>query len=250
MIEARIVETTKRFTRTLGIDWGFDGVADAAHGNTTGLVFPNNGDGQRRRQPADRRQQRLPRPARWATSSTPSPSTPASQAAESRGPDQRPLGAQGRDPEQPAGLDPERPADPGPDGRQQHRHRAVRQRHPAARRDAARHRRRHGPDGHQRPEARAAARLRGGRRHQRARSPPRKRSTRVIVRDGGTTVIGGIYKVSTDQGEDRVPGLANIPIIGHLFQNQPPQRRERRAPDLHHAAGDQALSPIEEPEHA
>jgi type IV pilus assembly protein PilQ len=43
--------------------------------------------------------------------------------------------------------------------------------------------------------------------------------TRVIVRDGGTTVIGGIYKVSTDQGEDRVPGLANIPLIGHLFRN-------------------------------
>ncbi len=42
MIEARIVETTKRFNRTLGIAWGFDGVADAAHGNTTGLVFPNN----------------------------------------------------------------------------------------------------------------------------------------------------------------------------------------------------------------
>ena len=43
--------------------------------------------------------------------------------------------------------------------------------------------------------------------------------TRVIVRDGGTTVIGGIYKVSTDQGEDRVPGLANIPLLGHLFRN-------------------------------
>jgi type IV pilus assembly protein PilQ len=45
-------------------------------------------------------------------------------------------------------------------------------------------------------------------------------STRVIVRDGGTTVIGGIYEVSSDQGEDRVPGLANIPIIGHLFRNK------------------------------
>ena len=44
--------------------------------------------------------------------------------------------------------------------------------------------------------------------------------TRVIVRDGGTTVIGGIYKVSTDQGEDRVPGLANIPVLGHLFKNR------------------------------
>ncbi len=47
--------------------------------------------------------------------------------------------------------------------------------------------------------------------------------TRVIVRDGGTTVIGGIYKVSTDQGQDRVPGLANIPVLGHLFKNR---RRE------------------------
>ena len=44
--------------------------------------------------------------------------------------------------------------------------------------------------------------------------------TRVIVRDGGTTVIGGIYKVSTDQGQDRVPGLANIPVLGHLFKNR------------------------------
>ena len=44
--------------------------------------------------------------------------------------------------------------------------------------------------------------------------------TRVIVRDGGTTVIGGIYKVSTDRGEDRVPGLANVPILKHLFKNK------------------------------
>jgi type II secretory pathway component GspD/PulD (secretin) len=33
-------------------------------------------------------------------------------------------------------------------------------------------------------------------------------------------VIGGIYKVSTDQGQDRVPGLANIPLLGHLFKNR------------------------------
>jgi type IV pilus assembly protein PilQ len=45
-------------------------------------------------------------------------------------------------------------------------------------------------------------------------------STKLLVRDGGTAVIGGIYKVTTSQGEDRVPGLANIPIIGHLFKNK------------------------------
>lgn len=48
----------------------------------------------------------------------------------------------------------------------------------------------------------------------------REASTRVIVRDGGTAVIGGIYEVSTNEGEDRVPGLANIPILGHLFKNK------------------------------
>jgi type IV pilus assembly protein PilQ len=44
--------------------------------------------------------------------------------------------------------------------------------------------------------------------------------TRVLVRDGGTAVIGGIYEVSTDESQDRVPGLANIPILGHLFKNK------------------------------
>lgn len=48
----------------------------------------------------------------------------------------------------------------------------------------------------------------------------REARTRVIVRDGGTAVIGGIYEVSNDEGQDRVPGLANIPILGHLFKNR------------------------------
>jgi type IV pilus assembly protein PilQ len=41
-LKARVVETTRDFARELGVQWGFQGVADAAHGNTTGLVFPNN----------------------------------------------------------------------------------------------------------------------------------------------------------------------------------------------------------------
>jgi len=45
-------------------------------------------------------------------------------------------------------------------------------------------------------------------------------STLVVVRDGGTAVIGGIYEVSSNQVQDRVPGLANVPIIGHLFKNR------------------------------
>jgi type IV pilus assembly protein PilQ len=48
VIEGRIVETTKDFSRELGVTWGFNGVMDAAHGNDTGLDFPNSitADGQ------------------------------------------------------------------------------------------------------------------------------------------------------------------------------------------------------------
>jgi len=41
-IQARIVQTTKKFSRSLGIQWGGTYVADAAHGNTTGYRFPNS----------------------------------------------------------------------------------------------------------------------------------------------------------------------------------------------------------------
>lgn len=41
MIEARIVEATTSFTRDIGVQWGGKFTADAAHGNPTGLAFPN-----------------------------------------------------------------------------------------------------------------------------------------------------------------------------------------------------------------
>ena len=43
-------------------------------------------------------------------------------------------------------------------------------------------------------------------------------STQVLVGDGGTTVIGGIYIESESQSEDRVPGLGRIPVLGNLFK--------------------------------
>lgn len=42
MIEARVIEATRTFSRQVGIDWSFRSVNDTAHGNTTGLVFPNS----------------------------------------------------------------------------------------------------------------------------------------------------------------------------------------------------------------
>jgi type IV pilus assembly protein PilQ len=41
-IEARIVVTSRNFIRDLGIQWGFQGVRDAIAGNTTNLAFPNS----------------------------------------------------------------------------------------------------------------------------------------------------------------------------------------------------------------
>jgi len=42
-IEARIVQTTREFARSIGVQWGFNGYVSPAMGNTTGLAFPNQG---------------------------------------------------------------------------------------------------------------------------------------------------------------------------------------------------------------
>jgi type IV pilus assembly protein PilQ len=42
-IEARIVQTNSDYARNLGIAWGFSGRVDPALGNTTNLAFPNSG---------------------------------------------------------------------------------------------------------------------------------------------------------------------------------------------------------------
>ena len=43
-IEARIVQANKNYTRALGVQWGFNGRVDPALGNTTPLAFPNSGN--------------------------------------------------------------------------------------------------------------------------------------------------------------------------------------------------------------
>lgn len=47
----------------------------------------------------------------------------------------------------------------------------------------------------------------------------RQARTRVMVRDGGTAVIGGIYQASDSSGQSRVPVLSQIPILGALFRS-------------------------------
>ncbi len=42
--------------------------------------------------------------------------------------------------------------------------------------------------------------------------------TTVLVKDGGTAVIGGIYRIEDTITTNSVPGLSKIPIIGNLFK--------------------------------
>ena len=42
-IEARIVQVNKNYQRNLGVQWGFNGRVDPALGNTTNAAFPNSG---------------------------------------------------------------------------------------------------------------------------------------------------------------------------------------------------------------
>jgi type IV pilus secretin PilQ/predicted competence protein len=42
--------------------------------------------------------------------------------------------------------------------------------------------------------------------------------TRVLVSDGGTTVIGGILVEDESTQEERIPGLASLPLIGNIFR--------------------------------
>src|SRR5690625_3062199 len=42
--------------------------------------------------------------------------------------------------------------------------------------------------------------------------------TQVLVADGQTVVLGGIFQVEQVRGEDKVPVLGDIPFLGRLFK--------------------------------
>jgi len=44
--------------------------------------------------------------------------------------------------------------------------------------------------------------------------------TQVLVENGGTVVIGGIFELTETENETRVPLLGDIPIAGNLFKNR------------------------------
>jgi type IV pilus assembly protein PilQ len=217
MIEARIVETTKNFNRTLGISWGFDGKADQQHGNTTGLVFPNNVDAVGgvnvltgganglidltlgnvlNTFTLNARLQAAESEGLINVLSAPKISVLNNEQASIQSGLQIPIQTVANNTV------------------------TVQYVNATLRLEVTPHVTAEGTVlmdlTVQKREPQLAFAVTGA-----ANAPinTKEAKTRVIVRDGGTSVIGGIYKVTTNQGQDRVPGLANVPILGHLFKN-------------------------------
>jgi type IV pilus assembly protein PilQ len=49
--------------------------------------------------------------------------------------------------------------------------------------------------------------------------------TQVLVRDGGTAVLGGVYTNITSKNTTGVPFLSKIPILGFLFRSKDEQEK-------------------------
>jgi type IV pilus assembly protein PilQ len=218
MIEARIIETTKRFSRSLGIAWDFTGISDAAHGNTTGLVFPNQGTTTGGVNlltggsnafldislgnvlgtfDLDLQLQAAEAEGLINILSSPKIATLNNSPAEIQSGLQIPIQTVANNTV------------------------TVQFVNATLRLSVTPHVTAEGTVRMdiqiQKREPQLAFAVVGA---TNAPIATKEARTQVIVRDGGTTVIGGIYEVSTDQGEDRVPGLANIPLLGHLFRNR------------------------------
>ena len=217
-IEARIIETTKNFSRSLGIQWGFLGVSDPEHGNTTGLQFPNTGS-------VDGSVNLLTGGANGLLDITMGNVLDTFtlditlQAAESEGlvnilsaPRVTTLNNQQASIQSGLQIPIQTVANNTV---------SVQFVNATLRLDVTPHVTAEGTVlldiSIQKREPLLAFAVVGA---TNAPISTKDAKTRVMVRDGGTTVIGGIYKVTEDRGEDRVPGLANIPVLGYLFKNK------------------------------
>jgi type IV pilus assembly protein PilQ len=218
MIEARIVETTKRFSRDIGVKWGLTAFADAAHGNTTGLVFPAQGNATGGVNLAgngnngtiglhlanllntfnlDASLQAAESEGLITILSAPKVATLNNQRASIQSGLQIPVQTIFNDTFSVQFINATLRLDVIPQVTAEG----------TVLLDIAISKR----------EVQLAFVVSGN-----ANAPisTKDASTRLVVRDGGTAVIGGIYKVTGQNNEDRVPGLSNVPIIGHLFKHK------------------------------
>jgi len=217
VIEGRIVETTRDFSRELGVSWGFSGMMDAQHGNDTGLDFPNSvsvaGDVELARGNQgflsfsfgdilntfnlDFLLSAAETDGLLRIVSTPRVTTQNLQQASIRSGLQIPVQTVANNTVTVQYVDATLRLQVTPqitaegtvnldiDIKKQ--------------------------------EAVLAAAVVGG-----TNVPifTRDAQTQLLVRDGGTTVIAGIYQINDQENENRIPGLYKIPLFGNLFKNK------------------------------
>jgi type IV pilus assembly protein PilQ len=226
MIEARIIETTKDFSRSLGIQWGFNAVADAQHGNTSGLVFPNNikaGSQGGNTAPGnvnlltgaqngslkidlgnvlntftlDLQLQAAEHEGLLNILSAPKVATLNNQQAYIQSGIQLPIQTIANNTVTTQFINATLRLEVTPQVTAEGTiimDISISKKEPVT-----------------------SLIIAGA---TNAPISTKDAKTRLVVRDGGTAVIGGIYKVTSNVSEDRVPGLANLPIVGHLFKNK------------------------------
>ncbi len=51
--------------------------------------------------------------------------------------------------------------------------------------------------------------------------------TQVLVENGGTVVIGGIFEIEETDGETKVPFLGDVPVVGNLFKTNNKESKKR-----------------------
>lgn len=217
VIEGRIVETTRDFSRELGVSWGFSGIMDAEHGNDTGLQFPNSigVDGA----------VNLARGSSGVLAmtfgdilntfnldfllsaseadglvrivSTPRVTTQNLQRASIRSGLQIPVQTVANNTVTVQYVDATLRLEVTPQITAEGTVNLdinIKKQEPVL-----------------------AAAVEGGRN---APIFTRDAETQLLVRDGGTTVIAGIYQINDQDNENRIPGLHKIPIFGWMFKNK------------------------------
>ena len=217
MIEARIVEANRTFSNEVGIVWGFSGVADAAHGNTTGLVFPNSGtvDGNVSLPSGAPQVLHLSLANVLNTFNLDA----ALHAAESRG-----LVKVISTPKVQTQTGEEASIQSGfqiPVQTTVNNTTSVLYINATLRLDVTPQITNEGTVimdiTIQKREPAVGINIAGG---QNIPLTTRDAKTRLMVRDGGTAVIGGIFKITTNDGQSMIPGLWKIPILGNLFRSR------------------------------
>jgi type IV pilus assembly protein PilQ len=219
VVEGRIVETTKRFARELGVDWGFHSIMDAEHGNDTGLEFPNSIEGDGRVTLArgnagviaftfadilntfnlDFLLSASELDGLLKIVSTPRVTTQNLQKATIRSGFQLPVQTVANNTVTVQYVDATLKLEVTP---QITAEGTVNLLINLKKQD---------------PDFSGAI---SGTTSNNVPIFTRDVETQLLVRDGGTTVIGGIYQINDQRNENGVPGLNKIPVLGWMFKNQ------------------------------